>query len=246
MENELISIIMPAFNAEKTIKESIDSILNQTITDFKIYIIDDNSTDTTSKIIHSFNDQRIIYIYNDINQGVSKSRNIGIKKCKGKYIAFLDSDDLWFPNKLEKQIELLEDGWRVVCSNYITFTKNGDGNSKKRLAPEIIFYKKLLYSNFIGNLTGIYNSNILGKFYQKEKGHEDYIMWLEIIKVARTAYCIQEPLAKYRISEKSLSGNKIKAMQWQWSIYRDELNLSFIKSSYYFINYIYNALKKRK
>ncbi|EPP1664197.1 glycosyltransferase family 2 protein [Proteus mirabilis] len=244
MKNELISIIMPAFNAEKTIKESIESILNQTITDFRIYIIDDNSTDKTSEIVYSFNDERIIYFYNDSNQGVSKARNIGIKECRGKYIAFLDSDDLWFPNKLEKQLELLDNGWNVVCSNYITFTENNSSN--KRLAPEVISYEKMLYSNFIGNLTGIYNSDMLGKFYQKEKGHEDYIMWLEIIKVAGKAHCIQEPLAKYRVSEKSLSGNKLKTMQWQWSIYRNELNLSFIKSSYYFINYIYNALKKRK
>lgn len=244
MNNELISIIMPAFNAEKTIKSSIESILNQTIKNFKIYIIDDSSTDTTSKIVNSFNDERIIYTYNNNNQGVSKSRNIGIKKCKGKYIAFLDSDDLWFPNKLERQLELLEKGWDIVCSNYITFTENN--NLNERSAPEIISYEKMLSSNFIGNLTGIYNSSTLGKIYQKEKGHEDYIMWLELIKIANKAYCIQEPLAKYRVSDTSLSGNKIKAMQWQWSIYRNELKLSFIKSSYYFINYIYNALKKRK
>ncbi|MBQ0213166.1 glycosyltransferase family 2 protein [Proteus vulgaris] len=244
MNNELVSIIMPAFNAEKTIKSSIESILNQTIKDFRIYIIDDNSIDTTSKIIHSFNDERIIYIQNNNNQGVSKSRNIGIKKCKGKYIAFLDSDDQWFSNKLEKQLELLENGWDVVCSNYITFTENN--NLNRRLSPEIISYEKMLLSNFIGNLTGIYNSSSLGKFYQKEKGHEDYIMWLEILKITNKAYCIQEPLAKYRVSDTSLSGNKLKAIQWQWSIYRDELNLSLIKSSYYFINYIFNALKKRK
>ncbi|MBI6312248.1 glycosyltransferase, partial [Proteus mirabilis] len=186
----------------------------------------------------------IIYIKNKKNIGASLSRNIGIKLSKGKFIAFLDSDDLWLPNKLEEQYKKLVNGWDVVCSNYTTFNEKNE--IKYRTSPKIINYSDMLLSNFIGNLTGTYNKDIIGKVYQKNKGHEDYIMWLDILKKSKKAYCIQKPLAKYRISEKSLSGNKLKAIQWQWSIYRSELNLSFIKSSYYFINYIYNALKKRK
>ncbi|MBG5950644.1 glycosyltransferase family 2 protein [Proteus terrae] len=235
---------MPAYNAEKTIFYSIESILNQTYSNFKIYIINDNSCDKTENIILSFSDERIIYIKNKKNMGVSLSRNIGIKLSKGKFIAFLDSDDLWVPNKLEEQYKKLINGWDVVCSNYTTFDETNQ--IKHRVSPEIINYSDMLLSNFIGNLTGVYNKDNIGKVYQKNKGHEDYIMWLDILKKSKKAYCIQKPLAKYRISEKSLSGNKLKAMQWQWSIYRNELNLSFIKSSYYFINYIYNALKKRK
>ncbi|WP_231135758.1 glycosyltransferase family 2 protein [Proteus terrae] len=244
MNNEIFSIIMPAYNAEKTIFYSIESILNQTYSNFKIYIINDNSCDKTENIILSFSDERIIYIKNKKNMGVSLSRNIGIKLSKGKFIAFLDSDDLWVPNKLEEQYKKLINGWDVVCSNYTTFDETNQ--IKHRVSPEIINYSDMLLSNFIGNLTGVYNKDNIGKVYQKNKGHEDYIMWLDILKKSKKAYCIQKPLAKYRISEKSLSGNKLKAMQWQWSIYRNELNLSFIKSSYYFINYIYNALKKRK
>ncbi|HEJ9421315.1 TPA: glycosyltransferase family 2 protein [Proteus mirabilis] len=235
---------MPAYNAEKTIYYSIESILSQTYSNFKIYIINDNSSDNTENIILSFLDERIIYIKNKKNIGASLSRNIGIKLSKGKFIAFLDSDDLWLPNKLEEQYKKLVNGWDVVCSNYTTFNEKNE--IKYRTSPKIINYSDMLLSNFIGNLTGTYNKDIIGKVYQKNKGHEDYIMWLDILKKSKKAYCIQKPLAKYRISEKSLSGNKLKAIQWQWSIYRSELNLSFIKSSYYFINYIYNALKKRK
>ncbi|MGM0938213.1 MAG: glycosyltransferase family 2 protein [Pseudomonadota bacterium] len=244
MINEVFSIIMPAYNSEKTIIDSITSVLQQDFKLFKLYIINDASSDKTKDIILSLNDHRVVYIENEKNLGVAESRNKGLKLANGTYIAFLDSDDLWVPNKLSSQLKILNDGWDVVCSNYTTF--NFNCIKSLRTSPEVIQYSDMLKSNFVGNLTGVYNRKKLGTFLQKNTGHEDYIMWLQIIKKARRAFCIQESLAQYRLSENSLSSNKLKAMQWQWSIYRNELQLSILKSSYYFSHYILNAFKKRR
>lgn len=241
---ELVSIIMPAYNAEKTIIDSINSVLKQDFKSFNLYVINDASQDKTKEIILSFNDSRIIYLENDKNSGVAESRNKGLKNANGKYIAFLDSDDLWLPNKLSSQLKLLNEGWDVVCSNYTTF--DSSGIKSLRTASEVIKYSDMLKSNFVGNLTGVYNRENLGVFFQKNIGHEDYVMWLQIIQKSRHAFCIQEPLAKYRLSDDSLSGNKLKAITWQWSIYRNELKLPLLKSSYYFSHYILNAFKKRR
>lgn len=244
--NELMSVIMPCYNAEKYISEAISSVLNQTYPDFKLYIINDSSTDSSKDIILSFNDHRIVYLEMPENSGVACARNEGIKYCSGSYISFLDSDDLWHPTKLEKQVNLLNSGWDVICSNYITFTNDSMQKIQERKSPSIITYSDMLKSNFIGNLTGAYNCKALGKIEQKKIGHEDYVMWLNILRKTQKAYCIQEVLAKYRLSNHSLSGNKLKAMKWQWFIYRNELQLSLPRSIYYFSHYILNALKKRR
>jgi glycosyltransferase involved in cell wall biosynthesis len=208
-----------------------------------LIIVNDASTDNSVNLISSYKDSRIILINLEKNEGVSSARNKGLSIAKGDYIAFLDSDDIWISNKLEKQIELLNKDWNVICSNYSTFNLNGLINT--RCAPEVITYKDMLRSCFIGNLTGIYHAKKMGKFYQKNIGAEDYLMWLSVLKKAEKAYCIQEPLAKYRIHETSLSSNKLKSVNWQWNIYRKELKLNFIQSSYYLCCYIFHALKKR-
>ncbi|HGN1247649.1 MULTISPECIES: glycosyltransferase family 2 protein [Providencia] len=244
MMNEKFSIIMPVFNSEETVSDSIYSVLNQTYSNFKLYVINDSSTDNSKDIILSFNDERIVYLETPKNSGVAYARNLGIQHCTGKYISFLDSDDLWLPKKLECQLNKLYEGYDVVCSNYITF--NNDSDLSLRQSPDIIKYTSMLKSNFIGNLTGTYNTHSIGKVFQKKVGHEDYVMWLEILKKTDEAFCIQEVLAKYRVSNTSLSSNKLKTIKWQWSIYRNELKLSNIKSLYYFSHYILNALKKRR
>lgn len=244
--NETVSIIMPAYNAERTIGESIDSVLAQTYDNFKLYIVDDASLDRTGNIIRSYKDNRIVYIKNAENLGVAKSRNCAILNCTGQYIAFLDSDDIWVADKLEKQIFFLKNGWDVVCSNYSTFKIDPVDVISLRQSPEKITYKHMLKSNFIGNLTGVYNAAKLGKILQVNSGHEDYIMWLEIMKISSRAYCIQDCLAHYRVNAKSLSSNKFKTLTWQWNIYRGNLRFNFVKSIYYFVFYIYYGVLKRR
>ncbi|HHG2958070.1 TPA: glycosyltransferase family 2 protein [Escherichia coli] len=245
MGNETVSIIMPAYNAEETIKDSILSILKQTYEDFKLYIINDNSSDSTEHIIKSIIDERIVYLLNRNGKGVSSARNVGIAACNSRYIAFCDSDDVWFETKLEEQLKILSAGnYKVVCSNYEVFY--ADTNViKERRFKEVITYNNMLQSNHIGNLTGIYDSTQIGKVYQQEIGHEDYLMWLTIVKKAKLVYCIQKNLARYYIHNTGLSSNKFTAAMWQWNIYRRVLSFSLFKSLVLFFIYSVRALAKR-
>ncbi|MFJ5358495.1 glycosyltransferase family 2 protein [Pectobacterium sp. CHL-2024] len=244
---EIFSIIMPVYNAGMTLNDSVQSVLKQSFGDFRLYIVDDCSTDNTKDIISSYFDSRIICMKTERNSGVAEARNKAIEIANGKYIAFIDSDDIWREDKLEKQYCYFNKNYDVVCSNYETFFSSVDLDlGVSRVSPEKITYKDMLKSNFIGNLTGAYNTEKLGKFYQKKIGHEDYVMWLNIMQKSQFAYCIQENLAYYRVSPTSLSGNKFRSMLWQWNVYRNEINLSLIASCYFFLCYVFYALQKRK
>lgn len=173
---------MPAYNSQATIKESIASVLNQTYQNFELIIINDNSSDATLSIITNFcHDKRILVINNENNMGVAQSRNRGLEMASGEIIAFLDSDDIWYPNKLEEQYNCFLSGHKIVCSYYDVIDSEGDIIGTRH-APTLVTFEKMLKSNFIGNLTGAYASSFFGKCYQKNIGHEDYIMWLELVK----------------------------------------------------------------
>jgi glycosyltransferase involved in cell wall biosynthesis len=177
--------------------------------------------------------------------GPAKARNRAIEEAKGKYIAFLDSDDIWFPEKLEKQIEFMNtNGLAVTYSAYETMNEDSQYINTRKIQTTIT-YKDMLKSNHIGNLTGIYDVDYFGKVYMKEYGHEDYILWLELLKQIESTKGIAEPLAKYRIVSKSISSNKLKVLKWQWHIYRDIEKLGILQSAYTMIWYIFYALKKR-
>lgn len=241
----IFSIIMPAYNVEKTVIESIESVLHQTFQDFELLVVNDSSNDNTKNIIEEYSreDPRIKLFNLDKNGGVAHARNIAIKQAKGKYLAFLDADDLWLHNKLEVQHSHLENGYDLIYSAYTMFRENG--REKTIIPPEAASFEKLLKGNFIGNLTGAYNCKKLGKFYQLNIGHEDYLMWLEIAKKSERSLGISFPLARYRVGSTSVSSNKIKSIRWMWSIYRRHLAFGPIKSGYYFLQYIYNASVKR-
>ncbi|WP_222860210.1 glycosyltransferase family 2 protein [Vibrio cholerae] len=243
---ENVSIIMPCYNAFLTVEESVYSIINQTYPHWRLYIIDDCSNEETrSKLLElSTVDSRINVVFLESNTGVANARNVGINLAQGEYISFLDSDDLWLRDKLDKQIKFLMAGYNVVCSNYTLFTDNSLKPISTRKFPKTFEYHHMLYGNKIGNLTGIYNQKILGKFYQKKIGHEDYLMWLDIMREAKLGYCIQQSLASYRVTKTSLSSNKIKASSWQWRIYRDNLNLTITQSLYYWLAYVFNAVSR--
>lgn len=247
MESEKVSVIMPVYNAKYTVVQSIDSILNQTYKNIRLYIIDDCSTDGTLDLLESLysTNDRVVICRNQKNKGVAKTRNVGIEKSQGEYIAFCDSDDLWSETKLEKQLDILDTGdIDVVCANYSTIDIKGEEIVKVK-APEFITYKMMLGKNYIGNLTGVYNAKKLGKFYQKSIGHEDFLMWLEILRETKHAKCIQEYLAQYRVSRESLSANKLVAAQWTWDIYRKQLKLSMFPSLYFFSQYAFRGLLKK-
>lgn len=241
---ETYSIIMPCFNASLYISDSIRSVINQSFQSWRLYVIDDCSNDGTDEIIKNIseNEPRITYVKLTKNSGVAAARNTGITLSKGKYIAFLDSDDQWAENKLMSQLSMLENGYDVVCSNYSTFSNSIDSTISTRTFPSEFTYSDMLTGNKIGNLTGVYNQERIGKVFQHQVGHEDYIMWLDVMSRTSKCFCVQDNLAYYRVSEKSLSGNKFKASLWQWDIYRKHLGLGVFRSAYYWHCYVLNAL----
>lgn len=245
--NQLVSIVMPLYNAQRFIAQAIESVLSQSYNHFELLIVDDKSTDNSVSIVKKYmdDDKRIKLFLLDTNSGPVTARNRAIKEANGQYIAFLDSDDVWFNDKLYRQIKFMDENHLVLTySAYETMDENAHYiNTRKCFSP--INYKNMLKSNRIGNLTGIYDVTFFGKVYIKDVGHEDYVMWLHLLKQIKSTQGIEEPLARYRISSASLSSNKIKALVWQWHIYRKIEKLNFLQSFYYFGYYVYNAVKKR-
>lgn len=240
-----VSIIMPVYQAGRTIEKAVSSVIAQSYEHWELIVIDDFCPDNSCKQIESLiaNDSRIIQIKNIYNEGVAASRNKGIEQAKGEVIAFLDSDDYWHENKLSLQLDRINEGYDVVCSNY--FRVSSDKILFKVRSSEIFDYSDMLKSNKIGNLTGVYRCDHIGKIYQKNIGHEDYLMWLEIVRATHEVYCVQQNLAYYQVTNNSLSANKLQAMIWQWKIYRRELRFSKMKSIWLFMYYIYLSFKKR-
>ena len=239
---EIVSIVMPAYNSSATIGAAIGSVIRQSYPHWRLYVVDDSSVDDTASIVAAFADERIVYFRQPQNGGVAKARNLGIELAQGTYIAFLDSDDLWEPEKLASQIPLLEQGYDVVCAHYAVFSESPEKVTGIRRYPFHLAYARLLRGNCIGNLTGIYNQQRLGKCQQQVCGHEDYVMWLELVRRARQAACVQKVLARYRVASQSLSGNKVKAARWQWRVYRQQLQLGRVRSAYYWTHYVLAAV----
>lgn len=234
--HELVSVIMPCYNSGAYIKESIESVINQTYQNFELIIIDDVSSDDSISIIKSFDDPRIKLIQSTHNGGAGVSRNKGIDVAKGRFIAFLDSDDLWRPKKLETQIKfMLDKNCALSYSQYQKFSSLGKG--KIMIPPDTVTYKELLYCNVIGCLTAIYDTQTLGKQYMPLiRKRQDMALWLKILSQYDKAQCCQEVLADYR-TDSGMTQNKLNAAKHQWFFYRNELGFNFLKASKYFIGY---------
>lgn len=247
----LVSIVMPAYNCAGFISESIDSVLAQTYKNWELIVVNDCSTDNTRSIVESFveNDKRIRLINNITNSGVAATRNNAIKAAKGQYVAFLDSDDIWFENKLEMQVSKLSNSPMnaVAChTSYLRIDEKGKILSKSSVRKDVNF-RQLLKSNSIGNLTGVVDRLKADLPLQKEIKHEDYVMWLSILSKESSYYSIglNEVLAKYRVHNSSVSANKLKSITWHWNILRNEMRLNLLKSCMYLVSYVYFATKKR-
>ena len=248
MFNVGVSIIMPAYNVEQFISESIKSVLAQTYQDWELIIVDDNSTDNTYEIAKSYaeSDGRIKVIRFSENRGAALARNAAIEAAKGKYIVFLDSDDLWLPHKLEEQLEFMrENDLAFTYSSYELIDEAGKSLGIF-LTKESITYSSMLKTCDVGCLTAIYDSYSLGKMYFNIecRRQEDYALWLAILKRIKETKGILEPLAKYRIRSGSISRNKLKAAWYQWKVYREVEKLSLLKSAYYFCHYAWNGFFK--
>lgn len=246
----LVSIIMPTYNSENYISESIKSVINQSYENWELLITDDFSTDNTIKIIHDFQkqDDRIILFNLKVNKGSGVARNNSISNAKGRFIAFLDSDDRWKPNKLKTQIDfMLFNKLALTYSGYDIINEKG-AYIKTIIAPKSINYSEILSNNYIGCLTAIYDTNRIGKKYMPDiRRRQDWVLWINILELIRETKGITDSLAIYVDRKDSISGNKFLMLKYNWKVYSDILGFNKVKSFFLMINFIIHyAIKKIK
>lgn len=243
----LVSVIMPAYNCEKYVEEAINSVIKQTYEKWELLVIDDGSKDNTVKIVEELSkkESRIHIIKNENNQGVSATRNRGISKASGDWIAFLDSDDMWDKTKLEKQMEYakkISAEFLFTGSSYI----NEEGEYYKGIfeVPDIVTYKELRNHNIISCSSVLIKKRLFDKIrMEKDEMHEDYAVWLRVLKTGISAYGINEPLLIYRISRNSKSGNKMKTIKMTYKVFRF-IGINPVGSTYFMIRHVMGSVKK--
>lgn len=235
MQYDIVSIIMPCYNGEKYIEETIGSVLAQTYKNWELIVVDDGSKDASAQIVKELakKDSRIKLLQQS-NAGSAAARNNGIRNAKGRYIALLDSDDLWHCNFLSEQLQFMKEK-KALCVN--CSYERIDGESKQILHPIIakpeIKYSDMMRMNYVGCLSGLYDASVYGKVYLHEELksiRDDYAYWLDIVKLVGTIYGNPKVLCSYRVLSTSTTGNKWKLVAKQYSFYRSYLNLSKLKS----------------
>lgn len=239
---------MPCYNSEQTISQSIDSVLEQTYPQWELIIIDDNSTDSSYSLVSekSKQDDRIKLLRNNTNLGAAFSRNRAIEKANGRYIAFLDSDDIWLPDKLKKQISFMKDTRAVLSYTSYKIFRNNNILSVVHARP-YTNYKQLLKYNHIGCLTAVYDAFLIGKQYMPTiRKRQDYALWLKILNQGHVAQGLDVPLALYRTgSRDSISHKKFNLLGYQWYLYHHLEKCNIFYSSFYMLTSSIYSLQKR-
>jgi len=244
-----VSIITPCYNSAEYISDCIDSVVNQSYQNWEMIIIDDNSSDQSVKLIKKkiSSEDRIKLIELKENIGSAMARNKAMKAAKGRFIAFLDSDDKWYSNKLSLQIDYMKTN-KIFFSftSYDIINNNGNPTNKVISVPEKITHNQYLKNTIIGCLTVIIDTkNIRIPLMKDIRTSQDMILWLEILKNERYAFGLNQVLASYRISSNSNTRNKLFAAVDVWRVYRNYERLNIINSFYNFMQYAFNAIKKR-
>lgn len=245
---ERVSVITPIYNAEKYLRKTLDSILAQTYKDIEIVLVDDCSSDNSANIIKEYMQKHseIVYFLQEINQGAGAARNKALELATGQYVAFLDSDDIWLPDKVDRQITLMK---KMSCPFSYTAIEMINEEDKllkdKRNIKEICDYKYLLHNTIIATSSVIIDRTILGDFRMPlRRGGQDYATWLMLLRNGCIARGINETLVKYRISSNSLSSNKFKSIKQVWEIQTQDENINKILAAYHIGCFTFNAVKK--
>ena len=245
----LVSIITPSYNSARFINECVSSVLEQTYANWELIIVDDASDDNSRELIRNIavRDKRIKFVFLTENIGVAGARNIALEKSKGRYIAFLDSDDVWKKEKLSKQVQFMQShDVSFSFSSYEPMSENGLKIFKEIKAPLKIDYNSFLKNTIIGCLTVVLDKDKIGDFKMPNlRTSQDMALWLSIMRGGVIAYGIQKSLAYYRIVETSNTANKLKVAKGVWNVYRIQEELGYLRSAWYFLNYAFNAVKKR-
>lgn len=245
--NELVSIIMPSYNTGRFIKETIQSVLDQSYTNWELIIVDDCSTDDTDAVVASFDDARITYIKNEKNSGAAVSRNRALREAKGRWIAFLDSDDLWEPEKLQRQIAFMKDnGYAFSYTNYMEIDEESKPRGKWVTGPKRISKLGMYSYCWMGCLTVMYDAQVVGLIQIADiKKNNDYAMWLRVCKKAR-CYLLDQNLARYRKRSGSISNHQyMKLIKWHYKLYREAEGKNPISSAFLTgMNLCFGVIKK--
>lgn len=237
MSEKLVSIITPTYNCAKFIAKTLDSVQAQTYQNWEMIIVDDRSQDNTKEIVEGYmkNDPRIQYHLLDVNSGAAVARTTAMSLAKGSYMAFLDSDDIWMPDKLERQIRWMNDnGYAFSCTAYEQIDE--DDNLLNRTIKTIkkTDYNRLLLDCPVGNSTVVYDVEKMGRFEVPNiRKRNDDALWLQMLKKEKYIWGMPDVLMKYRIRQNSISSNKLKVIKYHWILYREIEHLSVIRSVFH-------------
>ncbi len=249
-ENRLVSIITPAYNAARFIEQTIDSVRAQTYPHWEMWIADDGSKDDTVERVRRKcqEDPRVRLVTLPGNSGPAHARNAALERATGRFVAFLDSDDMWLPTKLERQLAHIE-RFQAPISFTAYRRVSQDGQTVGRLVevPQSVTYSGLLKHNVIACLTAMVDTAKTGPIRMVAEGYDDFILWLAILrKVGGRAFGLNEDLARYRVVGGSVSHKPVRAAGWVWNIYRNVEKLSLPHALYVFGNYVVRVLLKKR
>lgn len=244
----LVSVITAAFNAEAFIGDTIESVRQQSLTDWEMLVVDDASSDETGKVVEEIaaQDPRVVLICQEENGGVSVARNRALAQARGRFLAFLDSDDLWLPDKLEHQVAFMK-GHDAALS-YTSFRRiSEDGQRVGRLVevPARLTYRQLLKNTAIATVTAMVDTAKTGPLRMTLARRDDYILWLSILKRGFIGHGLQEDLARYRVVRGSLSSKPKRSASWVWDVYRKVEKLSPLHAAWCLAHYGTRAVLKR-
>lgn len=249
MRSDLVSIVIPVYNAEKFIEETITCVMNQTYPNWELLLVNDGSTDKSAALIEkAANQDERIRVFHLEGGGAAKARNTGTENANGRYLAFLDADDLWEKDKLEKQLNFLKKtDAAFVFTGYEFADENGRGTGKIVRVPEKLSYGEALKNTTIFTSTVMFDMQKTGRelLYMPQIKSEDTALWWKVLRTGFPAYGLDENLVKYRRAGKTLSSNKLEAVRRIWNLYRKAEGLSVLKSCYYFVFWAFNAVARR-
>ena len=242
-----VSVIMPMYNAARTIEDSIYSVLGQTYQDLELIVVDDASNDDGGNHVRriSLTDSRVQYLRLDVNSGAATARNVALKMAKGKYIAFLDADDVWLPEKLNLQISFMEqNNYWFTCTQYYVREYNTKSPTNLRKPPPRIEYNTLLAENVIGCLTVMYDRSALGIVCMPNiRKRQDFGTWLKILKTT-PCFCLEKPLSIYNVLPNSISSNKLDAMIYNYKLFHSVEKLSWYRSLFWVIVNVVRKIRR--
>lgn len=241
-----VSIITPCYNSSKFLQQTIDSVLNQTFTDWEWLITDDKSTDHSVEIIRKVNDERIKLTVAEKNGGAGHARNLSLEKATGRFITFLDADDFWEPNFLEEMVSFMKkENAELAYSNYSRCDENLIPKIEDFKADKNVTFNNLLKTCRLSLLSSMYDSQRVGKeFFPERSKREDHVMWLNLLKKIPVGKPLPKTMAKYRMHASSISRKKTNIMLDQYLVYKDYMKFSTLKSMYYTANWAFNGFKK--